>query len=71
MSDTPIDVQSASDGVNYPATKADLMKTARENDGDDQTMAALAQLPDGVIGPVGRFPREVRSGRPWSPKLSI
>ncbi|CAN5733736.1 hypothetical protein BH24ACT15_BH24ACT15_24240 [soil metagenome] len=47
MSDDPINVQDALRGVSYPASKADLMKAARDNDAEDGVMAALAQLPDG------------------------
>ncbi|HVE08361.1 MAG TPA: DUF2795 domain-containing protein [Paraburkholderia sp.] len=41
-----IDVQKALKGASYPATKESLLKTAKENDADEETMEALAALPD-------------------------
>jgi hypothetical protein len=41
-----IDVQKALNGASYPAVKADLLKTAKDNDADEDVMEALAALPD-------------------------
>lgn len=41
-----IDVQKALKGASYPAGKQTLLKTAKDNDADEETMEALAALPD-------------------------
>jgi hypothetical protein len=41
-----IDVQKALKGASYPAAKDALLKTARQNDADEDVMEALAALPD-------------------------
>jgi hypothetical protein len=41
-----IDVQKALKGESYPARKEVLLKTAKENDADEDVMEALAALPD-------------------------
>ena len=40
------DVQKALRGASYPSRKADLLKTAKQNDADEDVMEALAALPD-------------------------
>ncbi|CAG9208715.1 conserved hypothetical protein [Paraburkholderia sabiae] len=41
-----IDVRKALKGASYPAGKQTLLKTAKDNDADEETMEALAALPD-------------------------
>ncbi len=41
-----IDVQKALKGASYPAKKDQLLKTAKENNADEEAMEALAALPD-------------------------
>ena len=42
----PIDLQKAMKGVNYPATKDDLIKAAQDNDAGGDVMNALKDLGD-------------------------
>lgn len=42
-----IDLQTALKGASYPAAKDMLLKTAKQNDADEDVMEALAALPDG------------------------
>jgi hypothetical protein len=42
----PIQLQKHLKGVNYPASKDDLMQTARKNKADENVASALEQLPD-------------------------
>ncbi|MGT2477704.1 DUF2795 domain-containing protein [Paraburkholderia terrae] len=41
-----IDVQKALKGASYPSKKEQLLKSARENNADEEVMEALAALPD-------------------------
>ncbi|WP_431018433.1 DUF2795 domain-containing protein [Burkholderia gladioli] len=43
---SPIDVQRALKGVDYPAVKADLVKHAREGQADDAVVDLLTRIPD-------------------------
>jgi hypothetical protein len=47
---TPIDVQSHLKGVNYPATKAELIQTAEENGAPADVIQVLEDLPDQDFG---------------------
>ncbi len=42
----PIQVQKFLSGVNYPASKQDLMKTAKSQGADQNVMDTLKKLPD-------------------------
>ncbi len=42
----PIQLQKHLKGVNYPATKEDLMKAAESNGADENISSFLEQLPD-------------------------
>lgn len=46
---SPIDVQKALAGVNYPSSKQDLISQAKSNGADDEILEALDKLPDGEI----------------------
>ncbi|ACC73877.1 DUF2795 domain-containing protein [Paraburkholderia phymatum] len=41
-----IDVQKSLKGASYPATKAELLKTAKGNNADEEVMEALDALSD-------------------------
>lgn len=44
---SPMQIQESLEGVNYPASKEDLIKYAKmNNENDDRTMNVLTQLPD-------------------------
>ncbi|AUT66556.1 MULTISPECIES: DUF2795 domain-containing protein [Paraburkholderia] len=45
-----VDVQKALKGASYPASKRDLLKTAKQNAADEDVMEALAALPDEQYG---------------------
>ncbi|MEV5896803.1 DUF2795 domain-containing protein [Nonomuraea fuscirosea] len=42
----PIDLQRHLSGVDYPASKEDLVEAAREQDADDDIIEALESMPD-------------------------
>lgn len=42
----PIELQKHLKGVDYPATKDDLIEQAEEQGADEETLAALEELPD-------------------------
>lgn len=42
----PIQIQKFLKGVDYPASKQDLVKHAEENGADDNVCSVLEQLPD-------------------------
>ena len=42
----PIQIQKYLKGVDYPASKQDLIKSAKKNGADDSICASLEQLPD-------------------------
>lgn len=50
MSDTsnanPVQVQKFLDNVDYPASKEDLISTARNEGADDNVIQTLQQIPD-------------------------
>jgi hypothetical protein len=50
----PIDLQKALGGIDYPATKDDILRTARENGADDAVLSALENIEDrSYDGPTG------------------
>lgn len=50
----PIQLEKFLKGVDYPASKADLIKRAEQNGADENALAALRELPDRTYdGPVG------------------
>jgi hypothetical protein len=56
MSNTPspIDLQKALGGIDYPATKDDILRTARENGAGDDVLSALENIEDrSYDGPTG------------------
>jgi hypothetical protein len=42
----PIDLQKHLSGVDYPASKDDLVRTAEEQGADDELLEALRGMPD-------------------------
>jgi hypothetical protein len=51
---SPIDIQKALGGLDYPATKDDILIAARENGADDAVLSALENIPDrSYDGPTG------------------
>ncbi len=42
----PIQVQKALKGVSYPASKGDLIATARRNAADQSVLSTLERIPD-------------------------
>ena len=46
METSPIEVQKALKGMDYPAKKKDLIEKARENDAPREVMQVLEDLPD-------------------------
>ena len=42
----PIQIQKYLKGVDYPASREDLVRNARENGADESICASLEQLPD-------------------------
>jgi hypothetical protein len=43
---SPIDIQKALSGVDYPASKQDLVAHAEQNGGDEQVLEALKKIED-------------------------
>ena len=43
---SPIDIQKALGGVDYPASAGDLVKKAEESGAGDDVLSALKNLPD-------------------------
>ena len=43
---SPIEIQRALGGVDYPANKDELVKNAENKDADDKVLSALKDLPD-------------------------
>jgi hypothetical protein len=43
---SPIDIQKALGGMNYPASKEDLVKHAQDKGADDTVLETLNNLPD-------------------------
>lgn len=46
MEASPIEVQKALKGMDYPAKKQDLIKKAKDNDAPQKVMHVLENLPD-------------------------
>jgi uncharacterized membrane protein YgcG len=46
METSPIEVQKALKGMDYPAKKKDLIEKARENDASKEVMQVLENLPE-------------------------
>jgi hypothetical protein len=46
---SPIDLQKALHGADYPAKKQDLIDLAKKNGADDEIIDSLNRLPDGDI----------------------
>lgn len=44
---SPIGVQKALHGASYPASKSDLIQTAKDNGADNETIQMLEDMPDG------------------------
>ncbi len=42
----PIELQKALGGMDYPASKEDLVKRAEEQDADEEVLSFLRDLPD-------------------------
>ncbi len=42
----PMEVQKKLEGMDYPATKADLITKAKENNADEKMISMLEKLPD-------------------------
>jgi hypothetical protein len=50
----PIELQKHLSGVDYPAGRDDLVRTAEQNGADEETLKALRDLPDRTYeGPSG------------------
>jgi uncharacterized protein DUF2795 len=43
---SPIDIQKALSGMDYPARKDDIVKHAEQNGGDEEVLAALKKIED-------------------------
>ena len=43
---SPIEVQKYLGGIDYPASKDDIMRTARESGADGDVLEALDRIPD-------------------------
>ncbi|TFV63676.1 DUF2795 domain-containing protein [Geodermatophilus sp. DF01-2] len=43
---SPIDIQKALSGMDYPASKADIVKHAEDNGGDKEVLDALKKIDD-------------------------
>ncbi|MBB3678605.1 DUF2795 domain-containing protein [Modestobacter versicolor] len=43
---SPIDIQKALGGIDYPATKEDIVKHAQDNGGSDDVVQALQGIED-------------------------
>jgi hypothetical protein len=46
MAINPIQIQKSLKGVDYPASKSDLLKNAEREGADEEVRATLEQLPD-------------------------
>ena len=50
----PVQVEKFLKGLDYPASKADLIKYAQQHGADENVLAVLSRLPDKIYeGPVG------------------
>jgi hypothetical protein len=53
-SPSPIGLQKALGGIDYPASKDDILRTAKDNGADDSVLSALEGIPDrDYDGPTG------------------
>jgi hypothetical protein len=53
-SPSPIDLQKALGGIDYPATKDDILLAAKDNGADDDVISALEGIEDrSYDGPTG------------------
>ncbi|MCF6506022.1 DUF2795 domain-containing protein [Blastococcus sp. MG754426] len=43
---SPIDIQKALSGIDYPASKDDIVKHAEQHGGDDEVLEALKKIDD-------------------------
>ena len=43
---SPIDIQKALSGMDYPANKEQILQKAEENDAGEQVLQALQKIPD-------------------------
>jgi hypothetical protein len=43
---SPIDIQKALSGMDYPANKEQILQKAEQNGADDQVLEALRRIPD-------------------------
>ena len=43
---SPIDIQRALKGMDYPASKNDIVRQAEENGGNEEVVEALRKIPD-------------------------
>jgi hypothetical protein len=43
---SPIDIQKALKGMDYPASKEDIVRHAEQNGGDKEVIEALKKIPD-------------------------
>ena len=57
----PIHLQKALKGASYPASKDDLIATAKGNSADDEVMSFLNELPDREFGGPNGVTKEISS----------
>lgn len=57
----PIHLQKALKGVDYPASKDDLISKAKDNGADDEVMTFLNGLPDREFGGPNGVTKEISS----------
>ena len=57
----PIELQKALKGVDYPASKDDLISTANDNGADEEIMSFLNGLPDREFGGPNGVTKEISS----------
>jgi hypothetical protein len=57
----PIHLQKALKGVDYPATKDDLVARAKGNGADDEVLNFLNELPDREFGGPNGVTKEISS----------
>ncbi len=59
----PIQLQKHLSGVDYPASRDDLVKAAREHGADEQMVKALQNIPDRRYDGPNAVSKAVASGR--------
>lgn len=57
----PIELQKALKGVDYPASKDDLVSKAKDNGADEEIMSFLDGLPDREFGGPNGVTKEISS----------